>query len=352
MSGTAKFLEERIRSEGPIPFAEVMAEALYGEDGYYTGAVSPIGAQGDYVTGSSLSPLFAQSTAQVLRRLDRVLETEADLLEVGYGDGRHLAGVIDGLGGAKGRRILAYDRVSREVPAGVERLAHLTLPPQDRVRGLLFSYELFDALPVNRLIVRSDGTLGELWVDLDAAGNLTYVEGPLSDAELHDALGSGGEPLARGQIADIAPGWASLYRRMAGLLEVGLLVTCDYGFDRQRLFDPRVRFHGTLACYRSQRVHRDALRDLGNQDLTAHVDFSTLREVGEEQGLESVAFTRQARWLLACGLFDRIPTDDQASRLQAIDLLNPEGMGEEIRVLVQTRGVEAERLLDLELLGG
>jgi SAM-dependent MidA family methyltransferase len=143
-----------------------------------------------------------------------------------------------------------------------------------------------------------------------------------------------------------------LYRRLASALGRGLLVTCDYGYERPRLLDPRVRRHGTLAAYRSHRVHRDALRDLGEQDLTAHVDFTTLREAGEAAGLETVAFTRQARWLTALGLFDDLTRVGPAARLRAAALLDPEGMGDQIRVLVQERSLDAARVVDRSILVG
>ena len=112
----------------------------------------------------------------------------------------------------------------------------------------------------------------------------------------------------------------------------------------------KVRFNGTLACYRRHRVHRDALRDPGEQDLTAHVDFTALCEAGESLGLETVTLTRQALWLSALGIFDELEADDLNSRQQVAALLDPEGMGEEIRVLVQARGVEVEQLLDTGVL--
>ena len=83
----AERLRERIRREGPISFADFMEEALYGEDGYYTREKLPIGEDGDFVTGSSHSPLFGRTTAELLRRLDRELGKPADYLEVGYGGG-------------------------------------------------------------------------------------------------------------------------------------------------------------------------------------------------------------------------------------------------------------------------
>jgi SAM-dependent MidA family methyltransferase len=216
---------------------------------------------------------------------------------------------------------------------------------------MVFSYELFDALPLHRLIGGADGEVHELLVSVDADGAFRFAEGELSDPQLKALLGDPARDLRPGQIADLSPHWRPLYRQLANTLERGLLITCDYGFERPQLLDDRIRHHGTLACYRRHTVHRNALADLGTQDLTAHVDFTALREEGELVGLETVAFTRQARWLVAGGVFERLRQDDPTGRLAARTLLDPEGMGEEIRVLVQARSVDAARLLDAELLG-
>ena len=350
MSTPAQRLRARIAANGPIPFAEVMREALYGEGGYYRRQTLAIGPEGDFVTASSISPLFGRATAEVIRRLDLVLGRPSDFLEVGYGSGAHLGTVLESLEADSRRRVIAVDRVRRQMPPSVEVFEEVPDAKETDVSGLIFSYELFDALPVHRLIGRQGGDVGELWVELDSSQTFRFVEGEISDPVLVDCLGPGFAGLAPGQIADVTPGWTQLYRQLADLLLEGLLVTFDYGFERRRLFDPRVRPHGTLACYRSHRVHRDALSELGNQDLTAHVDFTALREAGEDGGLATFAFTRQARWLLACGLFDQIQEADQTGRIEAMDLLNPAGMGEEIRVLVQGRGVDIKRVVDLELL--
>jgi SAM-dependent MidA family methyltransferase len=344
-------VRERIRAEGPIPFAAFMEEALYGEGGYYRRAELPIGEAGDFVTGSSLSPLFGRATGRVLGRLDRALGRPAELFEAGYGNGAHLAAVLGFLGGAAGgRRLRAWDRVARPLPAGVEAVARLEQIREGEIHGLVFSYELFDALPVHRLVGRAGGGLGELWVDLDAAGSFVWREQDLSDPALASLLGVPPVALAPGQVADLAPGWAPLYAALARRLGRGLLVTCDYGYAREQLLDPRVRRHGTLAAYRRQTVHRDALVDAGAQDLTAHVDFTTLIEAGEAAGLTTVALTRQALWLTACGLFDDLAAADAATRQQAMALLDGEGMGEEIRVLVQARGIDPETVLDAGVL--
>jgi SAM-dependent MidA family methyltransferase len=340
LSTPADRLRARIRAEGPIPFAAFMEEALYGEGdvgGYYRREDVPISEAGDYVTGSSFSPLFGRATAKLLRRLDRALGRPADLFEAGHGTGAHLGNAQDGE-----RRVLAWDRIARTVPAGVERFERLE--DVGPVEGLIFSYELFDALPVHRLV----GGARELWVDLEGDG-FVWREGELSDPALPDLLG--GAVLQPGQIADLAPGWVPLYAELARRLGRGLLVTCDYGFERERLLDVRIRQHGTLACYTRQRVHRNPFVLVGEQDLTAHVDFTALRQAGEAAGLTTVALTRQALWLTACGLFEDLQDAGPEARQEAMALLDGEGMGEDIRVLVQARDLEVGEVLDLRMLG-
>ena len=346
MPAPAETLRRRIEARGPIPFAEFMEEALYGEGGYYAGAESPVGREGDFVTAPSFSTLFGRATERLLRRLDDAIGRRAEMLEAGYGGGEHLQAVLVAAEGT--RRLLAWDRVGRPVPAGVERLDRLEAA--ERIDGLVFSYELFDALPFHRLIGRAGSPPGELRVGPGPDGGFTWVEGALSRRGLADLLPA--EPaLETGQIADLSPEWAPLYQRLAARLGRGLLVTCDYGFETGRLLDARIRRRGTLACYRRHRVHRNPFVDVGRQDLTAHVDFGALRRAGEAAGLTTVAFTRQALWLTACGIFDDLAEASPETRQEARMLLDGAGMGEEIRVLVQARDLDASSVLDLSMIG-
>jgi SAM-dependent MidA family methyltransferase len=339
-------LQNLIRTQGPIPFATFMEQALYGEGGYYSGADLPIGEEGDYVTGSSLSPLFGRVTARLLERLDLALgKASAEMFEAGHGTGAHLESVVAALlERTLGRRIRAWDRVARPLPAGVEPVHSLDEIRGGEIEGLIFSYELFDALPVHRLIGRADGSVGELWVDLDEEDAFVWREGEVSNPALLDLLRNPDVSLQLGQVADLSPAWGPLYRDLARRLGRGLVVTCDYGFERERLLDPRIRFNGTLACYTRQRVHRNPFVKVGEQDLTAHVDFTTLIRAGEAEGLRTVALTRQALWLTACGLFEEIQGADAETRQSAMALLDGEGMGEEIRVLVQAKGIDTDGL--------
>lgn len=327
-------------------FASFMEQALYGEGGYYRREALAIGEDGDFVTGSSLSPLFGRATARLLRRLDAALGRPADLLEAGYGTGAHLSHVIASLAEpGRRRRVRAWDRVPRPLPERVTVASDLADIPDGGIEGLIFSYELFDALPFHRLIGRADGSIGELWVDRGPDGGLSWREGELSDPALLDLLRDPDVGLQPGQIADLAPGWAPLYGTLARKLGRGLLVTCDYGYERERLLDPRVRMQGTLACYSRHRVHRNPFVLVGEQDLTAHVDFTALIRAGEAAGLTTFAFTRQALWLAACGLFEDLQEAPPETRLAAMTLLDGEGMGTDIRVLVQARGIDPAAVL-------
>jgi SAM-dependent MidA family methyltransferase len=343
-------LRDLIQKAGPIPFAVFMEEALYGEEGYYRRDDLPIGEEGDFVTGSSFSPLFGRATARLLRRLDAALGRPADYLEAGAGTGAHLANVaatlLDGETEISGRRLLGWDRIARPLPEGVSRIADLAEIAEGGITGMIFSYELFDALPVHRLIGREAG-VGEVWVGLDDAGAFTWREGELSDPALADLLG--GAILQPGQVADLAPGWRPLYAELARRLGRGLLVTCDYGYPRNLLLDARVRQHGTLAAYTRHRVHRNPFVKIAEQDLTAHVDLTALIETGAAEGLTTLALTRQSFWLAACGLFADLQDAPLEQRRAAMALLDGEGMGEDIRVLVQARGITAEGLFDVEL---
>lgn len=346
MRSVAERLAARVAAEGAIPFAAFMAEALYGEGGYYRRERWPVGADGDFVTAPALSPLLARATGRLLARLDGRLGRSAELLEVGYGDGAHLAELARNSGPP--RRLRGVDRAGRPLPPPAEALADLSAVVPRSVEGIVFSCELFDALPVHRLVGPVE-RLEELWVGAGPGGGFAWERRPLSDPRLRELVGRAGAALAPGQVADLSLDWEPLYRELAARLGRGLLVTFDYGFTGRRLYDPRIRFHGTLACHRRHRLHRDALADPGEQDLTAHVDFDLLRRSGEEEGLLTVGLVSQGLWLAACGLFSDLAGASSRQRHEAMALLDPEGMGSEIRVLVQARGLDVGGLFDLPL---
>lgn len=219
----------------------------------------------------------------------------------------------------------------------------------------LFSNELFDALPFTRLVQRGEH-LQELWVR-DQDGALDWSEHEAAPA-YDDYFASHGITLVDGQFADVSLEWEAYYRDLARRFERALIVTMDYGFPANKLFHGRLRRFGTAAAYSQQRVTRDLLANPGGQDLTAHINFTDLERVGQSLGAQTLVFDRLAKFLLAIGITEHelfrpvteVAIADAEAGLQLLAaredakrLVLPDGMGEDLRVLVQGRGISFEK---------
>ena len=137
-------------------------------------------------------------------------------------------------------------------------------------------------------------------------------------------------------------------REVARVLERGFVVTVDYGHTARDLYDP-VRTKGTLMCYTGHRAGRAVYQDIGLQDMTAHVDFSSLALTGERAGLEVTGFTNQLSFLIGLGIEEELHgLDPESSECRSmIALLHPSGMGRTFKVLVQHRGLPKPELAGL-----
>lgn len=337
-----------------------MELALYDpEKGYYSGAKNPVGAAGDFITSPRISPVFGYALARLAGEfVDRAGDGLAAIVDIGCGDGKLIHSIAENLPPELASRSVLYgvdrslDRVPSALGTGgeirfVESLDEL---PED-LPTLILSNELFDALPWARLVQRTEG-LSELWVRGDDEG-LDWFEKP-APSEYAVYFEERGVELEIGQFADVSLEWAALYRSLCDRIRKGLIVTIDYGFAQKQLFDLRIRRFGTAAAFTGHQVHRDLLARPGEQDLTAHINFSDLQLVGERAGLATLLFERQAKFLLALGITDhplfaplesveggsvREALDREAKRQAARRLVLPEGIGEEMRVLVQSRGM-------------
>lgn len=356
-----RFVEKYLKS-GDLRFQDFMELALYHpEYGYYARARSPIGTEGDYVSNPSISPAFAYAIGRLIGEfLGHAGDALSVIVDVGCGDGMliHDAALAVPLPARAKAAFFGIDRalarVSEETRNGpVTFVDDFALLPRGHPT-LLLSNELFDAIPYSRLVRRGD-ELHEIWVTEREEGTLDWVEQE-APAPFGDYFAVNGVELAEGQFADISLEWGPMYRDLALSFERGLMVTFDYGFPAAQLFDRRIRRFGTAAAYRNQRVSRDLLANAGEQDLTAHINFSDLIRAGNETGLETLFFDRQAKFLLGVGItgheFFR-PADEveTASLAHAVDLIDardaarrlilPDGIGEDVRVLVQSRGLPA-----------
>ena len=349
---------------GDLSFRDFVELALYHPQfGYYARSDNPVGKGADYVTAPMLSPVFSFALSNLVRELVRRNEgAVCSIVDIGCGDGALIRGVAScqlpvasnvvrffGVDRELGRVALDDSSTGRLVDY-VRTIDEL---PRDGVH-LFISNELYDAFPFARLVKRGEH-VHELWVkERDGVLDWTEYEAPPA---YDDYFAANGVELAEGQFADVSLEWEAYHADVAKFLQRGLIVTIDYGFPANKLFHTRARRFGTAAAYAGQRVSRDLLANPGEQDLTAHVNFSDLERAGERHGATSLFFDRLAKFLLSLGITEHelfrpvhdlsIDSPEQGMQLmeareEARRLVLPDGIGEEMRVLVQAKNVELD----------
>lgn len=349
-------LVERIRTSGPIPFERFMAAALYDpEHGYYTSGRNVWGREGDYLTAPAVDPALGQAIAGLACELDRALGGGPfDLVEPGCGDGRLAAVVASELRKrapslwqrtrfglveiGEAARERAVERLGEPPGRGRSAVGDLgELHAGDRpVRGLVYSNELLDALPVERVRLH-DGTLERSRIGVHD-GRLQERFGPPLPEALRSHLEAAGIELAEGQVAEICTHVGPWIGEVATLLDRGGLLTIDYGHETSTLYGPE-RLGGTLVTMREYRLGDDPLRDPGERDITAHVDFGLLQRTGTELGFEPAAPCSLRVFLIGMGAVRA----GVGVRVGLRHLLVSE-IGERHKALLQLRGLTADRI--------
>jgi len=364
----ASLLLERIRRFGPITFAEYMRECLYHPvHGYYSQPESR--RFDDYYTSVDVHPVFGRLLARQFAEMWQQLGSPPSfqLVEAAAGTGR-LASHI--LSFAQSRlpefyRALRYVAVERS-SARRDQLASRLAPfvqsgrcvpavdiPAKIEEGCVFSNELLDALPVHR-VLRKNGRLLEIFVDTQ---DNAFVELParLSSCAISEYFAVQRVTVEEGQHAEAGLEACDWITEVGRRLERGFLLTIDYGHEAAELFDAQ-HMAGTVLAYTHHRANEEFYAAPGQQDLTAHVNFSALRQWGERVGLERIGLVSQTAFLLALGKtndFADLYDDgmDEAkrvrARLQLKALIFPEGMGERFQVLIQQKGASNSTLAGL-----
>ncbi|MGE5154405.1 MAG: class I SAM-dependent methyltransferase [Bdellovibrio bacteriovorus] len=355
-------LEGQIRSEiaaagGLLPFDRFMELALYAPGlGYYVAGAAKLGPGGDFVTAPEVSPLFGACLAnQCADALGRV--GGGDILELGPGSGALAVQVLHRLHalGCLPRRYLLLEvspdlrerqgrAIAQQAPALADRCQWLERLPEG-FRGVVLANEVLDAMPVHRFRVGQDGTTEECFVRASDQA-LQEVWRPVRSPGLGEAVAAlQAEGLA------VAPGYSSEVNlrlgpwagALADSLAAGLVLLVDYGYPRSAYYQPD-RTMGTLMCHWRHQAHPDPYRNIGLQDITAHVDFSAVARAGMGAGLALAGFATQGHFLIGCGIDGLIQGGEDAPdldlALQAKQLLLPTAMGERFKVLGLARGVE------------
>jgi SAM-dependent MidA family methyltransferase len=365
----ATSLTAHIRAWGPITFAKYMDACLYDpQHGYYTRTdQSP---RRDYFTSVDASPIFGRLLARQFQEMWDQLGRPAEflLVEPAAGTGALATQILDFAAESfpefySALQYVAVERsATRRATASAPLAPHLAAKHFAMVSGMpaqipcgcIFSNEFFDALPVHRLI-REREDLREIYVGLGTNG-LCERFGPLSSPALAEYLTEQGITLQEGQLAEVnleACGWIA---EMGARLGRGFVLTIDYGHEAQELYDHR-HMRGTLLAYQKHRASENFFRAPGQQDLTAHVNFTALDRYGSRAGLQRTGLTSQSNFLLSLArhsdfadLQSAAMSESQQTRARLLfkTLIYPEGMGETFQILIQHKGVEHPHLSGLD----
>ncbi|MEY2985567.1 MAG: hypothetical protein RLZZ568_2184 [Cyanobacteriota bacterium] len=310
-----------------LTFAEFMDWVLYQPGfGYYSGGQVEIGMRGDFVTAIALGPDFGELITQQFVEMWQRLGTPQrfDLLELGAGTGAFAKTVLE-----YGARVypdfyqaLRYHIIEASAALRqrqqrllspwqeTDKVQWLTWPviPPHSLMGCCFSNEFFDALPVHRLGIR-DGRLKEEYIEATDSG-LRPVWDELSTPQLVEYFAGFGlqltcPPYVEGYETEVNLDAQIILEQVSRVLHQGWVLSVDYGHPAGKYYHPQ-RSGGTLQCYFQQRHHNNPFVNLGQQDLTAHVNFTALELWGERFGLTRLDFTQQAPFLMSLGLGDRL----------------------------------------------
>ena len=342
----------KMLQDSDLPFRDFVEVALYyPELGYYARPISPIGKAGDFVTSPQLSPVFAFTLSLLVSEFIQFEGSGVcSIVDIGCGDGSLIHSLYeDGARAQYWGVDRSLERVVRQ--DGVNFTTSLAEVPRGDAQ-LVICNELFDAFPFARLVMRDDH-LHELWVT-EREGALEWTEHE-AESKYTDYFSERGIELRDGQFADVSLDWDPAYAEICRFVDRGLVLTFDYGYPEKQLFSGRARHFGTAAAYSGHQVSRDLLANPGEQDLTAHINFSDLERSGERSGFSTLFFDRQAKFLLALGATEHelfAPVEEVTSAEEALELREkreearrlvlPDGIGEDIRVLVQGKGVRGE----------
>jgi SAM-dependent MidA family methyltransferase len=340
----------RIRGEGPISFADFMTLALYDPDhGYY----NRIDHARDYQTSPDLHPVFGatvgKQVAEMWQRLGQ--PGRFTVFEDGAGSGKLAAGLLDWAAAEAPAFYTALHYEARDLAGGrlddgiADRHAGKLTRREDWpevIEGCILTNELLDAFPVHRVRVE-DGWLLELRVGLDG-DRFVDVPSPASEALIayFDALGLLPGEGCEAEVNLEAPRWVET---AAHHLRRGYVITFDYGYEAVDLYAPW-RKRGTLLTFYRHTSNDDPYARVGDQDITASVDFTSLRRAGEAAGLRTLGLVSQTAFLANLGIGEALTRRPDPNALEAhyalrraiVELTDGVGLGR-ISVLVQGKDV-------------
>ena len=375
MEQLLRIIKEEIRTAGRITFERYVELALYHPRyGYYSSGAASIGKAGDFYTSSQATRMYGTLMAEVYVKLAE--KSGPDFVEMGAGEGLFAADFLRALSKShpleygKCRYFIvesAGGMAAKQKDALLDFSDKVTwtedLDGLPDIEGIFFSNELVDAFPFHRVKQGPDG-LSEIYVCLQGGSSrqagqagqetqwgqdgpdekLAFVAGPLSTQELEKHFKRLTPRLPAGMITEAnlrVSGWMG---KVGGKLKKGFVITVDYGYTAEQYYSPS-KMNGTALCHYRHSTNEDFFERVGEQDITAHVDFTAIGLEGQNSGLVPELFCDQGQFLM-----ETLPWfEDSARRINASSdelieagqgiktLLHPEWLGGAFKVLVQSK---------------
>lgn len=376
-----ELIRREIVTAGVLSFARFMELALYCPNyGYYQTKKDNPGRRGDFFTSVSVGELFGQllafQFAEWLEPEVRSQKSEVRIVEAGAHAGILANDILSWLQSARPTlfaqiQYYVIEPSPHRQEWQKEKLEHFTphvswfsdfqnlkLKTQDsKLTGVIFSNELLDAMPVRRIGWDTGDKQWFEWGVALAGENFVWAKIPksevgsqMSELKLPPVLAHLPSDLLAvlpdGFTIEFSPAAENWWREAARILKCGRLMTIDYGLTADDLFSPS-RPQGTLRAYFRHHLADNILANVGEQDITAHVNFPAVQAAGEAAGLTTKSFSTQAQFLtriLDKAINDKSFGDWNTSRTRQFQTLtHPEHLGRTFRVLVQVREPSAIR---------
>ena len=358
--GTAALIatiREEIRRSGPISFARFMEHALYHpEHGYYSSGRAAPGRHGDYFTNVSVGPAFGQMFAWQFVEIWKNMGAESDfaLVEQGAHHGDLARDFLQALREEAPAlfAVLRYeivepsrrlqDRQRKTLAEFHDKVGwHESLDALKPFDGVHFSNELFDALPFH--LISAGGAIASPWMERCVAidgDEFVLTEQPMADSAL---LAQAAKLPLRpaGYQTEINLAALQLMRDLSPKVRRGYVITVDYGFSRTRFYEEERRT-GTMQIRAQHRLLESPFEGIGQSDITAHVEWTSLVEEAEAFGLALGGFTDQHHFLT--GILAAFPefakNASPQTRRAWQTLLHPEMLGRSFQVLALSKGMD------------
>lgn len=349
-------IKEAIKKSGPICFAGFMEMALYHPElGYYMRNADKIGKSGDYYTSSNVSNILGMVLGKYIQNIKEALDASLFyIFEYGSGTGQLAKDILDYLNVNDSLKDIKYisienspyhKSIQKNVLSSYKKVIsfsdsiHLS---DEKVNGIVLSNELLDALSVHR-IVKVDDIFKEIYISVSDNGFCEeygdhcckelneYIEKYIKYSDINEI-----------EINISAKNWL---KEVSKRLNKGQIITIDYGFTEKEL-NSGFYNDGTLVSYKKHSINGNLLGDIGENDITSYVNFSSIIDYGDEFGLKNIYYGTLSEFLFANGLSDvleelnslNLSSVDRFNRMRQIkSIIDPNGFGERFKVLVQEK---------------